>query len=564
MTVNRKKRAAIAIAIAAVLLLGGTFAWQSISQTALNEASGTVNPGGRLHDDFDGSNKDVYVENFADDDIFARIRLDEYFEIVANQDTEAEQRHEIVGEYVDGRKVGETFIFGQEENAHDEYWDWETGGQTVYMPTFNKNKDSIEADINGTYDKDPEKAYTDYTVYLEGQTEIGDEIYDIDTDSVDEYADGTAEVDKDIKIISGQTHTAMKTETASLISMEEWLDMVESDGGYDQDKHGNYWVYDEDGWVYWSAPIPGGGTTGLLLDGIVQKQVIDDSWYYSIDVVAQFITADDLGLNDDTGFYDTTNGDLPPSEDALNLLKIIGVDTATFVDDEANFETALAEGKDISLKGAITSTEPSNDTNLNTDYNILWTEGGTLSGGKINTENGHMGFFINNENNWPVDGDGANAVTIDGTAFVSKNNDAAVYVQAIDAPVTLKNLKVTTERAGIYAEHADKEVTLEACTVASSNQSPDEYYWLNSAVAAAHGANVVINSGTYTAKYAAYVFSSGGTITINGGHFDGELKADAGELIVKGGTFTTDPTDFVADGYAATEGSNGVWAVAAK
>ena len=75
----------IAVALCILLLLTGTFAWQSISQTALNEAAGAVNPGGRLHDDFNGTNKDVYVENYTKPGegvpIFARVRLDEYMEI---------------------------------------------------------------------------------------------------------------------------------------------------------------------------------------------------------------------------------------------------------------------------------------------------------------------------------------------------------------------------------------------------------------------------------------------------------------------------------------------------
>ena len=75
--------AIVAVSVAAALLLTGTFAWQSISQTALNEKIEEVNPGGRLHDDFDGTNKDVYVENFGDTPIFARVRLDEYMEIGA-------------------------------------------------------------------------------------------------------------------------------------------------------------------------------------------------------------------------------------------------------------------------------------------------------------------------------------------------------------------------------------------------------------------------------------------------------------------------------------------------
>ena len=38
-------------------------------------------------------------------------------------------------------------------------------GNTVYLPTFNKNKDSLAADINGTYDgesADDDLHYDDY------------------------------------------------------------------------------------------------------------------------------------------------------------------------------------------------------------------------------------------------------------------------------------------------------------------------------------------------------------------------------------------------------------------
>ena len=83
-TKKRKLISAItAVAVSAAILLGGTYAWQSISQQALNEKIVEVNPGGRLHDDYDGTNKDVYVENFGDTPIFARVRLDEYMEIGA-------------------------------------------------------------------------------------------------------------------------------------------------------------------------------------------------------------------------------------------------------------------------------------------------------------------------------------------------------------------------------------------------------------------------------------------------------------------------------------------------
>ena len=59
--VNKKKvlTSITALTLAAAVGFGGTLAWQNGNQVALNEAKAEVNPGGRLHDDFDGTNKDV-------------------------------------------------------------------------------------------------------------------------------------------------------------------------------------------------------------------------------------------------------------------------------------------------------------------------------------------------------------------------------------------------------------------------------------------------------------------------------------------------------------------------
>ena len=61
MKAKRKKQvsAVVAAVLVVAIALTGTYAWQSISQRARNEADGFVNPGGRLHDDFNGQNKDI-------------------------------------------------------------------------------------------------------------------------------------------------------------------------------------------------------------------------------------------------------------------------------------------------------------------------------------------------------------------------------------------------------------------------------------------------------------------------------------------------------------------------
>lgn len=333
---RKKLPVALTAVISAVaVLLSGTLAWQSVSQTALNEGADVVNPGGRLHDDFNGENKDVYVENFAEEPILARLRLSEFLAFTHNRGIDGvEAKNVKVGQLdANGNREYETHIFGA-DNTADAYWHWLTGGETVYLPTFNRNKDSLLADVNGTFagpdgtvtDDPDDDRYQDYRTYTLGQEVGGTEIYDADGNDVDELGSDFDQLDKyvaagNIALVDA-THTAEQTLSAQLIDMESWLELVERDGGYDEEKHGGYWVYDSDGWVYWSALIRPHTATGLLLDGIALAQVMDNSWYYAIEVTAQFVTPDDTGKSDATGFYDPQGG-APPSPEAEQLLALI-------------------------------------------------------------------------------------------------------------------------------------------------------------------------------------------------------------------------------------------------
>lgn len=328
MTTKKKIAASVgAVGLAAVIALGGTFAWQSISQQALNETMATINPGGRLHDDFNGRNKDVYVENFTEDGtaIFARVRLDEYMEIGqgAGSDGDDNQAESVIETATLGNKNSWTTRLPSGSTLLDEegdaYWTWSMGGQTTYMPTFNMNKDSLQADINGTYDgtNDADDIhYDDYVDYSdpENATKTADEIYDADTNDVEEEQpiEGT-----NITTVVDQEHTVKQTGTAVVITMQQWIE------DYDMTP-GAYWVWDTDGWAYWAQGIQPGTATGLLLDEIVHADPPSDSWYYGINVVGQFVTADDIGFLNGTGFYDESAGAAPTANAELLLEKITG------------------------------------------------------------------------------------------------------------------------------------------------------------------------------------------------------------------------------------------------
>lgn len=328
---KKKKSKAIKSIIAVVLVLAiiltGTYAWQSISQQAVNKVIPDANPGGRLHDDFNGENKDVYVENFSKSvPIFARIRLDEYMEIGQDAGTNLDDPERLATPMVEDTDVNDMSTWkpyipeaylkeGEFNLIHVNYWSWETGGSTVFMPTFNKNKDSLTADINGTFegpDGDPatdEDRYKDYKEYTIDEEKTADAIYDADTNDVDE---GDAAVEGENYNKKEETHTAKKTQTGTVITMKEWIE-----GGC---KPGKYWVYDEDGWAYWGEQLQPGEATGLLLDGIQLTGSTNEPSYYAINVVAQFATNGEWGTKEEnSGFYKDGITD-----NALLLLYLLG------------------------------------------------------------------------------------------------------------------------------------------------------------------------------------------------------------------------------------------------
>ena len=326
---KRKKQvsAVVAAVLVMVIALTGTYAWRSISQTALNEAASGGNPGGRLHDDFNGSNKDIYVENFGDIPIFARIQLREYMETgkdagINKDDPNRDATPVLAGTDINDISAWTVHTPGDSHASfHSEYWKWTLGGETVFMPTFNKNKDSLAADINGTFagpDGDPttdNDRYGDYVNYTLGEQKTGSAVYDADADEEDEGEAAVEGVDIETR---EETHAAKATQNATVLSMAEW----KAQGA----PRGKYWVYDTDGWAYWAEAIQPGESTGMLLDGIeLQKNLTD--WYYAIKVTAQFATADDLGSKTDSdGFFQEGMTD-----DALLLLSGISGNPAVTV-----------------------------------------------------------------------------------------------------------------------------------------------------------------------------------------------------------------------------------------
>lgn len=364
----------IAAALSVSLIMSGTFAWQSFNQEATNKSSGLYGVGGRLHTDFDGEMKHVYIENYKEvnggNDIYVRIRMEEYLEVGKDAGyKDAATRNPVLtsGELVvkgnsaadiNNPDTWDIVYMGNSGIAQGfpvarEYVTLNFGGQGVYMPTFNKNDDSREGVINGTLagdDLDDHKLgdkYSDYTHYvLSGSTEPGVTTetklttYDVDDNDIEEESplpapSFTFNTGYNIYQVV-ETHETKETlESTKIINMLEWqimysdyntyLENIKQDPSLEGDlvepesPIGPYWVFDEDGWVYWAQPLEPSTATGLLLRETVPLKADDGEWYYEISHRAEYATRGDWGdVDNSTGFHKEG-----VSEKALVLLQTI-------------------------------------------------------------------------------------------------------------------------------------------------------------------------------------------------------------------------------------------------
>ena len=260
MQVNKQglsKRLAIVLALVTVvaLLLTGTFAWYATASKE-NVFSGKPMVPPILHDDFDAATgqKEVFAENTGDGDIYVRVKLNELLDLTSDQRP--------AGEKEDLDWVTHTPAYGEpkvdqwyhNEDCHntnaagDKFHDYFTigwGGQKYYRPATRGQSGVAVNDL------------TDYGAWTPAQRN-----------------------DEGIK----------QTPVGDIICIDYYLS-----GNMPATWVG--WVYDLDGYAYWSAPLKPGGATGLLLNRVDKDEILDEySYYYVIDVILEAVNNDDLPM----------------------------------------------------------------------------------------------------------------------------------------------------------------------------------------------------------------------------------------------------------------------------
>ena len=141
-----------------------------------------------------------------------------------------------------------------------------------------------------------------------------------------------------------------------------------------------------------------------------------------------------------------------------------------------------------------------------------------------------------------------------------------------DTVTVFENINATSAAGGINVWNGEAQFKSGSITMNSTTTNPRHMFY------AAASAELTIEDGEFTfnptnlTRKGSYLVAhaEGAKITVNGGIFHKPStrtapvqEVDGGEVIIKGGTFYWDPTEWVADGYQAIE-NNGVWTVSAK
>ncbi|EKF52176.1 hypothetical protein [Lactococcus garvieae] len=318
-----------------LLLIGGTYAFTAFNQRAINDRENQIeiNVGGRVHDYYnrDTENKDVFVENYGERPIMARIRLSEFLE--TRKMGEDNWTPLVAGTERDNLDSWTTWIPSptnindrlntDPSNAFDLYarltFGWSRAGRDApwYMPTFNhENTDQMTAAAGHARDYIAGSGATDGVT--DGTTHPGD-----GTD--DYWSEGDVYTNDATPPWPGATLTNEATQNLQQqhapITIEQWAQLPP------RQQIGDFWVVDhQTGWAYWASLLEPKEATSYLLDAAkmtdaIKETVVNGDYYYGIHVESDIIapaSSDDFLSEGDARLADFLRGIRNNAMDGVN------------------------------------------------------------------------------------------------------------------------------------------------------------------------------------------------------------------------------------------------------
>lgn len=284
----------LALVLVSVMLvstmLGTAFGWRDFTQNITNRFRGSGDADATLHDEFDGVNKHVFVENSGMSTIYVRVRLDEYMQVAEK-------------------------VFSSTADAKNKTT-WSV--HTYDNPKHSSDRDKLMIDC-GHADVDQFHRY--YTWKMSGQEReytpgVPGMVYTL----LGEDIEGKPIVES---LDPEYSSTHITSETNPPILMSEFLalgvdfESFDGDPGLSGDDlelwesiNKGCWVLDDTkpadeggGWAYWSMPLLPDTATNLLLEEVTLRKEADGDWIYRIDVKLQATTLTDTERWHDEDVY---------------------------------------------------------------------------------------------------------------------------------------------------------------------------------------------------------------------------------------------------------------------
>lgn len=280
----------LAVATAAGLILGGTFAWTKV-QEAINETANSSKITPELIDEFDPStgDKNVGVANKGDVPVYVRLRFSEVLAVTNDVD----------GDGIATNKSNWTnFVTGTALKTSME------NSSNSYGYTYPSNGSDWSA-----HGSDGEAVFHDYFTWKLGNQE-------------DENAYKNVNGSLDYKDSEGKTQQVTVPNTVSIYTYNEWVEAGKPTG--------DVWVSDNEGYAYYMKAIEPYTASGVYLSGFETTKKPDSlAYYYAIKVGMEVATDSDFDMlvNGDEGA-----GIAPASSTGKELLSTISPNVGKFSD----------------------------------------------------------------------------------------------------------------------------------------------------------------------------------------------------------------------------------------
>lgn len=396
-TGSSKKRkvlsATLAVTMMATMLLSGTLAF-FFSASATNEFEGKMLMKEVVaHDDFnqETGDKDIYLENLGESDVYVRVKLTEDFRLnhvndvtptsydpadtaglpegAATADpnyTHIESAPISYGQHIHALAAGvasdgTNYNSADDEYFHTNFFSWSMGGNgKTYLSAEDKTAYHALADgQNGVDDPDG--------VYLGG---------DQSNVAQDNLGKGTTLKENGGAATAQDYIKENVMPKAQITTVDQYAAMETKDDGTGDT---GYWILDnsgvEDGWYYWSRPLKKGHVTGLLLNQVNTSEMLKEGNYnydYHIHVTYEAVNMVDGGIWLYGNTVDSTLNTVQTTKASDAMVAVLKNDIGLNV--EPNTEVVVDKNGNGALPVAPEITDETQIQEIQDGYNALKTD----------------------------------------------------------------------------------------------------------------------------------------------------------------------------------------------